>query len=236
MGECSDLPPGSTAPCNQLASFNPEELQTYELGFKADLFDRRLRLNAAGFFNKFNDIILNVNRCPGAPCAQPRNIGKADVKGFELEMQAYPVAGLSLDGSFSYIDFEYKSFSNPNIPVTLGMTTPYTPKWTYSFGVQYDHDTPVGTFSARFDGSYQSEIYANAINTEYAHIDSYFVGNARLSWADSEKDWQVALEVQNLFDKYYFLTNLDQATGAAGQVASQPGLPRTWAVTVKRNF
>ena len=236
MGECSDLPAGSTAPCNQLRSFQPESLQTYELGFKADLFDRRLRLNAAGFYNKFNDIILNINRCPGAPCAQPTNIGKADVKGLEFEVQAYPVDGLSLDGSLAYLDFQYKSFNNPNNPVTLAMTTPYTPKWSYSFGVQYDHETSIGTLSARFDGSYQSEIYANAINSEYSHIDSYFLGNARLSWTAPDKDWQASVEVQNVFDKYYFLSVFDQATGRAGQVIGQPGMPRTWAVTVKRNF
>jgi len=236
LGECSDLPAGSTAPCNQLKPFDPESLQTYEIGFKADLFDRRLRLNGAAFYNKFNDIILNVNRCPGSPCAQPNNIGKADVKGFELEVQAFPLDGLSLDGSLSYLDFEYTEITNPNTPITLDMTTPYTPEWSYSFGVQYDHKTDIGTFSARFDGSYQSETYGNAINNEYSLIDSYFVANGRLSWADPANDWQVSLEVQNLFDRYYYLTVFDQATGRAGQVEAQPAMPRTWAVTLKRNF
>lgn len=236
LGECSALPPGSTAPCNQLKSFDPETLQTYEAGIKADLFDRRLRLNAAGFYNKFDNIILNVNRCPGSPCAQPNNIGKADVKGFELEMQAFPVDGLSLDGSLAYLDFGYTQITNPNTPITLDMTTPYTPEWSYSFGVQYDHETAIGTFSARVDGAYQSETYGNAINNQYSLIDSYFAANGRLSWTDQTRDWQVSLEVQNLFDRYYYLTVFDQATGRAGQVEAQPALPRTWAVTVKRNF
>jgi len=236
MGDCALLPPGSALPCNQLNSFDPETLQTYEVGFKSDLFDRRLRLNAAGFFNKFDNIILNLNRCPGPPCAQPSNIGKADVKGFEVEVEARPVRGLSLDGSLSYIDFKYKSFTTPNTPITLAMTTPYTPEWSYSFGVQYDHEMDVGTLSARFDGTYQSSIYANATNNPVNMIDAYFIGNARLSWSDPDRDWQVALEVQNLFDKYYYLTIFDQAAGRAGQVEAQPSLPRTWAVTLKRNF
>ncbi len=236
LGDCSKLPAGSTAPCNQLKSFKPETLTTYEAGFKADLFDRRLRLNAAaGFFNKFSDIILNLNACPGAPCAQPSNIGTADVKGLEFELSAHPVDGLTLDGSLSYLDFKYTKITGPTT-VTLAMTTPYTPEWTYSFGIQYDLDTDVGIFSTRFDGSYQSSIYANAINSVYSLVDSYFTGNARVSWTDQSKDWQVALEVQNLFDKYYFLTVFDQATGRSGQVEGQPGLPRTFAVTLKRNF
>ena len=235
LGECSDLPEGSTAPCNQLDSFDPETLTTYELGFKADLLDRMLRINAAGFINKYNNIILNLNACPGTPCAKPSNIGTADVKGFEVEVQANPVYGLSLDGSLSYIDFKYTDIRGRS-NITVDMVTPYTPEWTYSFGIQYDHEMDIGTLGVRFDGSYQSSIYANAVNSDFSLIESYFLGNARLSWSDPDKDWQVSLEVQNLFDKYYYLTKFDQATGSAGQVEAQPGLPRTWAVTVKRSF
>jgi len=235
-GECSDLPPGSTAPCNQLTSFQPQTLTTYEAGFKADLFDRHLRLNAAAFYNRFNNIILNLNACPGRPCAEPANIGSADVKGFEVEVQAHPIAGLSLDGSLSYLDFQYKKITGPTT-VTLDMTTPYTPEWTYSFGVQYDYETDIGTLSARFDGSYQSHVYANAVNDDFFdRINGYFLGNARVSWTAPSKNWQLSFEVQNVFNKYYYLTLLDQGAASAGQVAAQPGLPRIWAVSLKRNF
>ena len=45
------------------------------------------------------------------------------------------------------------------------MVTPYTPKWTRSFGAQYDFENVLGgTLSARFDGSYQSHIYTEAVN------------------------------------------------------------------------
>ena len=236
QGECSALPAGSTAPCNQLKAFQPETLTTYEAGFKADLLDRRLRLNAAAFFNKFNNIILNLNACPGRPCAQPSNIGKADVKGFEVELQARPFEGFSIDGSLSYLDFKYKEITGPTT-VTLAMRTPYTPKWTSSFGVQYDHPLAGGTVSGRFDGAYQSSIFADGVNDDFFNkIKGYFVGNARLSYTSGDKDWQVSLEVQNVFDRYYYLTVFDQGRSSAGQVEAQPGLPRTWAVTLKRNF
>jgi len=236
QGECSALPPGSKAPCNQLKSFQPQTLTTYETGFKADLFDRRLRFNAAAFFNQFNDIILNLNACPGTPCAQPSNIGSAHVRGLEAEIDARPLPGLSINGSASYLDFKYTDITGPTT-VKYGMITPYTPEWTYSFGVQYDHETSIGTLSARFDGSYQSHVYANAVNDDfYDRINGYFVGNARLTWTAPSTDWQVALEIKNVFDKYYYLTLLDQGASSAGQVAAQPGLPRTWAVTLKRSF
>ena len=53
-------------------------------------------MNGAAFLNKYNDIILGKTVCPESvlptPCLRPANIGTADVKGFELEAQVYPVS------------------------------------------------------------------------------------------------------------------------------------------------
>jgi len=233
QGECSDLPPGSTAPCNQINSFDPETITTYEIGFKADLLDRRLRLNGAAFLNKYEDIILQLSACPGSPCLQPNNVGSADVKGFELEFSAYPVDGLSLDGGLSYLDFEYTDVGTSGL--TGSEITPYTPEWTYSFGVQFDHEMDSGNLMARFDGSYQSKIYTDSFNTFWSEIPGRFLGNARLGYTTADEDWHVALEVQNVFDKYYF-SSVSDVTGSLGLVTGVPGLPRTWALTVERRF
>ncbi|MEP7004562.1 MAG: TonB-dependent receptor [Sphingomonas bacterium] len=231
-GDCSALPAGVTAPCNQVKSFKPETLTTYELGFKSDLFDRRLRVNGAFFWNRYNDMILTLSACPGRPCALPANVGKSEVKGVELEVTARPFDGLTLDGSFSYLDFQYKSTGASGVP--LNGITPYTPKWTYSFGVQYDHELASGKASARFDGSYQSSVFTDALNAPASRVDSRFLGNASLRYTTGDKNWQVSLEVQNLFNKYYMVSVGDQPS--VNQVLGQPGRPRTWAVTVKRSF
>ncbi len=228
---CSPTP---TPNCNQVQSFRPETLTTYELGFKSDLFDRNLRINAAVFLNKYKDIQLQLTRCPAAPCLLPANAGTADVKGFELEVRATPVRGLSLDGSLSYLDFKYTSIlASTNIPLTN--VTAYTPKWTYSFGAQYDMEVGSGKVSARLDGQYQSEIFTDANNSVWSRVAPRFLANARLSYQTGDKDWQVALEVQNLFNRFYY-TTVSDVTGGLGVETGVPGLPRTWAITVKRNF
>jgi iron complex outermembrane recepter protein len=228
---CSPTP---TPNCNQVQSFRPETLTTFELGFKSDLLDRKLRVNGAFFLNKYKDIQLQLTACPAAPCLLPANAGKADVKGVELEVRANPVAGLTLDGSFSYLDFKYTSIlASTLIPITN--VTAYTPKVTYSVGAQYDWAMGGGKMSARFDGQYQSEIFTDANNSQWSKVDARFLANARFSYTTGDKDWQLALEVQNLFNKYYFVTVSD-ATGGLGVETGVPGLPRTWALTVKRNF
>jgi iron complex outermembrane recepter protein len=231
-GDCNVLPFG--APCNQITSFQPETLQTYEAGIKTDLFDRKLRFNASAFFNKYNNIILTLTRCHGfSPCLMPANVGKAEVWGFEAETTIRPTEGLTLDGSLSYLHFKYKDTGTTGIP--LDNVTPFTPKWNWSFGAQYDYDMKAGTLSFRFDGTYQSSIFTEAFNSLDSQVDGRFLGNAKLTYTSPDKDWQVSAEVQNVFDKYYYNT-VENVKSSLGAITANPGLPRTWALTVKRKF
>jgi iron complex outermembrane receptor protein len=240
-GECGPFnfnPDGTVIPappCNQIKPFNPESIITYEVGFKSDFFDRRVRLNGAAFYNDYKDIIFILSACPSSPCIRPTNVGKAKVKGFELETTIFPVDGLSLDGSLSYIDVKYNKASVAPAGLHGDETFPYTPKWTYSFGIQYDYDIGPGTVGMRFDGSYRSAVFTETANSPWSRVDSRFLGNARLSYTSADEDWRLSLEVQNIFDKYYFLSVSD-VSKSLGAVTGVPGLPRTWAVTVRRNF
>jgi iron complex outermembrane receptor protein len=231
---------------DQALPFNPETATTYEIGFKADLADNLVRLNGAAFLNKYNDIILGKQICPESslpsPCLRPENIGSADVKGFELEASIFPVDGLSIDGSLAVLDFEYTTAvdGNGNL-VGTGINgnniTPYTPELTYSIGVQYDHELQSGSvISARFDGSFQDDVYTNAENTSWALVDGRFLGNARLSFSPPDGDWKIAVEVQNLFDNYYFLSKSDVASNSLGLVTGVPGMPRTFSVQIQKDF
>jgi iron complex outermembrane receptor protein len=62
-----------------------------------------------------------------------------------------------------------------------------------------------------------------------------FLANARVTWSDNDGDWKTSLEVQNLFDKYYF-QSVSDATTSLGLVTGVPGLPRTLSVSFERKF
>ncbi len=119
------------------------------------------------------------------------------MKGLELEASIFPVDGLSLDGSISYLDFEYTSPSTGGIldgsAIPADGITPYTPEISYSFGVQYDHETEVGTFSIRFDGSYQGKLYTTAENTCWSEIPRPFPRQWTAYLDRYENDWKASL-------------------------------------------
>ncbi|NBC36585.1 TonB-dependent receptor [Novosphingobium sp. FSY-8] len=248
---------------SQAKPFNPETLTAYEVGFKSDLFDRKLRFNVSAFYNDYKDIILTVRNCPNTagdpatPCLQPKNVGSAHVKGFEIETTIKPVAGLTFDGSLSYLDFKYTSVDTATTGVTLAMKPPYTPKWKWNVGAQYDMaDVLNGTLTFRVDGAYQSHIYTDPTNVDALSIatatatggggslatvvatnkiDGYFLANGRITWKSQQGGWTGTFEVRNLTNKYYF-TSLNYNGTTYGTVSGAPGLPRTWAVTVKKEF
>src|SRR5690606_12437052 len=154
-----------------------------------------------------------------------------DVKGAELEISAFPIDGLMIDGSMSYIDVDYDAASVAAAGLTGDETFPYTPKWTYNFGIQYDHEIESGTIGARFDGSRRAALFTETGRAAGSRIESRFLGNARLSYTTEDDAWRVALEVQNLFDKYYYMSVSD-ITRSLGAVTGVPGLPRTWSLSV----
>ena len=231
----------------QAVTFQPETLDTFELGLKSQFLNNSLRVNAALFTSKYKDIQLTLNDCTalvppgdlGVPCLAPANAGNADVKGAELEVNWQPVRGMQLDGSYSYLDFSYSSlnYDTAATGVTLSDVTPYTPKHKWSVGAQYEIPLGgAGTLTPRVDAHGQDKMYTDAPNTDLGTIDSYTLVNARLTWLTEKKDWSVDLECRNVSDKLYYTTKTNQVPALGGSAYGSPGLPRTWLFSVKRAF
>ncbi len=227
----------------QALPFGSEKLTAYELGFKSDLFDRRVRLNVSGFYNKYDDILVVVSSCPltgapAAPCALPVNAGKANVRGIEGETTLRIVDGLTVDASIAYLDFEYTSLSAAAIAsgVTLAMRGPFTPEWQYSTGVQYEIGLgSSGTITPRFDLSHVDGFFQQASNAALNRVPGRTLVNANLTWRSVDRDWSVALAVTNIADKVYYNSIFDNR-GSNSTVTGYPGAPREWSLTLKRSF
>jgi iron complex outermembrane receptor protein len=231
----------------QVISFNPETLTNFEAGFKSDLFDRRLRFNLTGFYEKIKGLQIPVLACPGSPCAARLNAGDAHADGFEAELTAHPVTGFTLDGSLSYLNFKFDSISPsaayPTNSAGVALTDPQggVPKWKWSAGAQYEIPLgSAGSLTPRIDADYQDKLYTGptVVGTVRTlnFIPSYTMVNARLTWRNEPKTLDVSLEVTNLTDKYYFLTNFNLSGLGTGFNKSQPGRGREWAVTIKKTF
>ena len=125
---------------NQIANFNEESLISYELGLKSELFDRKLRLNVAGYHNVYDDLAIIQPVLTGGGTFQTQivNAGKVTYTGIEADFVAFLGDMFSIDGSVGYVDVKYKEFAagqpaDPTDPIVNiasasrpGYTSPFT--------------------------------------------------------------------------------------------------------------
>jgi iron complex outermembrane receptor protein len=223
--------------------FGTEKLSAYEIGLKTDLFDNHLRLNVSGFYNKYRDILL-VNTAPliingqSTQNSTPVNVGAADIKGAEVEFVLKPVAAFQIDGSLSYLNFNFTSInqSAATIPgVSLETQDPYVPRRMAVLGAQYTWTLPNGSaLTPRVDGQYQSAFFTELSNNPVGAVGGRTLADLRLTWRSPKGDWQTTAAVTNLTGHFYYINKVLSQNPSFTQ--GQPGEPREWLVTVRRNF
>jgi iron complex outermembrane receptor protein len=241
----------------QVEAFDIEEAKTWEVGLKADWFEDRLRTNASWFFTKYTGQQSPAQDFDSHPDpADPLfgqshlwfrtvNADKTEIWGFEMEVQAQPIDGLTIEGMAGYLNYDRV---DPGVSDLCredinGDKCPglRSPKWSSALGATYTWGLgSAGTLSIRGDAVYKSRIWysaddpaANAPATGYQ--GGHTLLDARMTWVSPDEAWELALFGTNLTDKVYFDGKLSLVTllqRQQGNVAP----PRQWGVTVKRTF
>ena len=157
-------------------AFPPETVKAWEGGIKADLFDRRLRANLALFKADYKNIqsvsggtFLTPPRPELGTLVLPE--GDLKTKGFELELTAAPVRGLSLNAAVGYTDSK-ETNTNPLL-LPPGSSITARPKWTSNLSAQYETQPMFGeaTLMARVDATYRSRMRTIGFNNLPADYD-----------------------------------------------------------------
>jgi len=229
--------------------FNPEFVNAYEVGYKAQLFDHRMTFNAAGFINKFTALQLSqfVPSSAGAETVVS-NVGKATMQGVEIEITAIPVEGLTLDLNYGLLDMRYDQylFSSPAtnfqpVDVSNAAHFPTASKQSISLGMQYDFlPFSWGSLSARLDAVYNSGYKHDTLDTsfdKYTESGAFTLVNGRLTLSQIEVgkgNIEFSAWGKNLFDKEYRtygIGSFGAPLGFAGAVYNEPrsfGLDATY--------
>lgn len=214
---------------NEITSFEPEEMWTYEIGFKSEWFERRLRLNGAIFYNDYTDLqfSLSTSDAGGLQVIVVGNAAAAEVKGVELEAVAVPVERLKINASMGYLDAEYTEIA-PGAAITEDFELIGSPEWSLSLGGEYTIPlTDRGSISLRADYSYRSKVYFDATNTELGAQEGYGLVNLRATFTGEDERWSIAGGVSNVTDETYKIMGLG-VLDSLGFASSIYGRPREW--------
>jgi len=234
-----------------LEKFSPETLYSYEAGLKATMFDRRLQANMAAFFNEAKDQQVSQFVASSAGAVSiVTNAGKSEYTGFEFELVAKPIDGLTLDWNMGFVNPEYKQYETLD-PLTLlpfdaskVARFGYTSQTTGTAGVQYDSKAiPAfrnGAIQARVEAVWQSKqdfhpaiVYPSGAEDnsliDSTTSDARTVLNARIALLGVEAGAlgkvDFALWGRNLGDEEYVIQGVD--FGSVGIAEQSFGAPLT---------
>lgn len=200
-------------------SFRPESVDSYEVGYKGNLFDGGLTFAVAGFYADYSDVqIPGSVACivGGIPsfCGVTSNAGKATFKGVELEFNArlgesFATDGdrLNLMGAVGYIDAQFDEYiSNiASVPTDVAQfrDVQNTPAWTASATLAYMTPVGAGRLNLGTTVSYRSSTTQFEIPNPYIDQSGYALVDASLVYTSPDDRWSIGLHGKNLTDKQY---------------------------------
>ena len=225
-----------TAPNGGVSTADSEEVISYEIGVKADLWDKRARLGFNVFrYNVDNQQIIAVGG--GSNIATLLNADKSVGQGFELDLEAYLTDSLLVTLGSSYNDTEIKDSAlaipvcgatnfNPPIctptdptSVTANGTTvaningnplPQAPKWVHNLTARYS--VPMGDGAELYfytDWAYRSEVNFFLYESVEFTGKSSLEGGLRIGYGWNYGDYEVALFGRNITDQTRIVGGID---------------------------
>jgi len=222
----------------------PEKADTFEVGAKLALLDRRLRLNMAVFRTDFEN--LQVSSFDATTTSFiTSNAGKARSQGFEGDVSFNILEGFFLTGSLAYLDAKFLDFPGAQCPFdnpgcvpannnAAGRPLPRSPKWSGTLNA--DVTVPISgslEFNANGGMTFRSFAYLEESFNPAAGQDAFAMFDFRGAIRSADKRWELALLGKNLTNRitasHAFATPL--APGIVSKFIQQPR-----SIAVQANF
>jgi len=213
-------------------------VQNYEIGFKSELLDRRVRFNAAAFYMEYKDKQEEL-QLPSANGTGQKTVvinpSSATIQGLELEVQAYLSENLNLRANLGYLDSEYDEFvfvdSEGTVVDLSGLEFRRAPDFTGTLDATYSFDVAGGSAWIRGSYRYIGSHHTSFTNVEELKNDDQGIIDASVNFAIN--NFQFSLFGRNLSDEDGYTHGYDVA-GLWSYAATRP--PRTYGMEVVYNF
>jgi len=209
-------------------NLTPSQSDNYEIGAKA-FANSSTRINAAIFRTNTDKEIVVAS---SGTYATYQNAGKTKRQGIEASIDSQLANNFGIYGAYTFLDAKFDStFSSAGNTVNSGNTIPGTYRQQIYGEASWKY--PELGFYTALETRYNSKVYVNDRNTDFA--DSYMVVNLRAGFQQSVSNWKFNefLRVENIADKDY-IGSIRVNDGNSRFFEPSPG--RNWMVGVNANY
>ena len=228
--------PANLVPGTRLAG--PEESEVFELGLKGR-FDWGF-LNVAIFDQTIEG--FQSNTFTGAAFTLA-NAGSQSARGLEFDLAYNPTNNLTLALSGILIDPEYDEFKGSAIGDISGTQPGGIHEQSFSLAATYNFTVNGYEGFARADYQYDSEVDiqdGGAANPSFAALSAVGGATREVNTVNASAGididgWEIGVWARNLFNDEYLITNFP-SVAQAGSFNGYPSVPRTFGLTLRKNF
>ncbi len=222
--------------------YDPEFAKSGEIGAKTQLFDNRVQLNAAYFYNSFKDkqeSSVQFDPSTATVATVFSNVADAVYQGIDIEAQWAPIDSLTTFFSFGWLDAQYGTFKtdlNPNDGVTIIEDASFlrprnAPRYTVGIGGTFTYPLGPGEAQASTKYSWVDEIEGSLINLDFGRIKPR--QDLLISAGYTYKNLQVTFFARNLLNEQSEVAFPIADLFAAGTLFPQP---RSYGVEISMEF
>lgn len=239
----------------EFLSFEPETVDSYELGWKASLLDNRLNIALAGFIGQYKDVQIpgsigfdsDGDGVNDSFIGVTTNAASADINGIEFEGNALvgrdfagPGSRLTFNWSLGYLDAGFNEYiDNFGNDVADQRVIQNTPEFTVHSG--FDIGILVGGGIIDFLGSITMRSDTSQFELPGPlDQDGYELVDLGLVYTDDSDRFTIGVHAKNIFDQRYIVSGYDFVTGTVlgleGNLTAFYGDPRRVFVTGEVKF
>ncbi|MGO4167667.1 TonB-dependent receptor [Novosphingobium sp. YAF33] len=243
-------------------SYDPEFITAYTIGSKNRFLNDRVQLNLEAFYWKYKDQQINYfTVSPDSVLINTiDNAGRADIKGFDVDLMVKPMRSTTLSAKVQYLDTEYKELTlttasprnNINCPYTAtgnflsdgstpilafdcsGRPLLYSPKWTINLGAE--QIVPLGDkyeLVGSVNTSWRSSQYGAFEYLDFEKIRPYWLTDANLTLRMADGGFSIGAYIQNIENKRRIATPQSSPIGFA---VARYTAPRTYGLRLSASF
>jgi iron complex outermembrane recepter protein len=225
--------------------YDPELVDSYELGLKTTTAGGRLQLAVAAFHSDYQDQQITTQialpTTPPTIASFVDNAGASTIQGIELESQLYLTASLSASLQLGYIDAEFEEFvtfdpvSGTRRNLAAQRSFQNTPKYAGSLSLTWRRALgQLGELALIPAVSYRDEYQLFETATPLLDQDSYALVDASVVWTSRDGHFSVGVHGKNLTDEEYRVGGYNFPGATFGNsINGFYGPPRTYLLSAR---